>query len=625
MANGPRSIYSRRQRMAAGQYDTPLADFLDALPGYVNQFQQNQLALERQELADKRYEDSQQIAKSQREEEQRRYNKLQEDKQSARKRSDYDKIIAGISKFDFASKAIAARKYGYENEAQIFSEQAENQNSSLSELNSSIDAIGNLGENATFYDFDKIASNISPEDISMLKERDEFAYDTLVKAKSRFDNQRRTGMRTMSDDDKSNLQRHRSNIGYIEREMIKVAQKMPSIDTDNKTSQQILKALRATGVDPDNQLKTLIEQLDIQKRSVQSINDKYRIVEPNQQIIAPQIGGGEFQGGDIFEFDPVLRGDTPDIATLPESPEDASNKGNTYDLMTIASSAEVDSPEYKEAIEELAKGREIDITTPRPLGGFSLTGLVERLSESGLERERLGDEAPVMFGIDPKAKAFKLPPTEGPERYDRSLLQFNNEIDKLNTLTLNPEQYEGFGRRGANQKLIELNSAYKTRDNLVNQIKDLYKEIPKTKQYESQIKKYKEIIDKYPTGIEVVLDRKARKGKGQFKVKKGKLSKSDKMIVEKSNESLKNEGILRFSFDGKPAIIDYNDFRRLPTGQIAYLVEFENGETTFVPESDLPKNIRVEEDAPDERLIIDILNNLTGGGGLIAQPIRVAN
>ena len=58
MANGPRSIYSRRQRMAPGQYDTPLADFLDALPGYVNQFQQNQLALGRQQLADKRYEDS---------------------------------------------------------------------------------------------------------------------------------------------------------------------------------------------------------------------------------------------------------------------------------------------------------------------------------------------------------------------------------------------------------------------------------------------------------------------------------------------------------------------------------------------------------------------------------------
>ena len=74
MANGIRSIYSRRQRMAPGQYDTPLADFLDNLPGYFNQYQQNQLALERQKLADKRYEDAQEIAKEQREEEQRRYN-----------------------------------------------------------------------------------------------------------------------------------------------------------------------------------------------------------------------------------------------------------------------------------------------------------------------------------------------------------------------------------------------------------------------------------------------------------------------------------------------------------------------------------------------------------------------
>ena len=59
MANGPRSIYSRRQRMAPGQYDNPLADFLDNLPGYINQFQQNQLALERQKLQTKRYEDAQ--------------------------------------------------------------------------------------------------------------------------------------------------------------------------------------------------------------------------------------------------------------------------------------------------------------------------------------------------------------------------------------------------------------------------------------------------------------------------------------------------------------------------------------------------------------------------------------
>ncbi len=53
-----RSIYSRRQSMPAGSYETPLADFLDALPQYVNQYQQNQLALQRQQLMDKRYEDS---------------------------------------------------------------------------------------------------------------------------------------------------------------------------------------------------------------------------------------------------------------------------------------------------------------------------------------------------------------------------------------------------------------------------------------------------------------------------------------------------------------------------------------------------------------------------------------
>tara|TARA_R100001509_G_scaffold165509_1_gene147472 strand:+ start:1417 stop:3099 length:1683 start_codon:yes stop_codon:yes gene_type:complete len=61
-----RSIYSRRQSMPAGTYDNPLADFLDALPQYINQYQQNQLAQkryqdeidyrnERNRIADERY------------------------------------------------------------------------------------------------------------------------------------------------------------------------------------------------------------------------------------------------------------------------------------------------------------------------------------------------------------------------------------------------------------------------------------------------------------------------------------------------------------------------------------------------------------------------------------------
>jgi len=83
MANGLRSIYSRRQRMAPGQYDNPLADFLDRLPDYFNDYQRNQLALERQQLADKRYDDSQRIAKEQREKEENRYQERKEQQKFA--------------------------------------------------------------------------------------------------------------------------------------------------------------------------------------------------------------------------------------------------------------------------------------------------------------------------------------------------------------------------------------------------------------------------------------------------------------------------------------------------------------------------------------------------------------
>jgi len=64
MANGVKSIYSRRQRMAPGQYETPLADFLDRLPDYVGQYQAQKLeekkyndALSRQKSLDSRNEE----------------------------------------------------------------------------------------------------------------------------------------------------------------------------------------------------------------------------------------------------------------------------------------------------------------------------------------------------------------------------------------------------------------------------------------------------------------------------------------------------------------------------------------------------------------------------------------
>ena len=52
-----RSIYSARQS-SPSTYDTSFADFLDSIPQLVGQYQQNQLALEKQRLVNKRYNDS---------------------------------------------------------------------------------------------------------------------------------------------------------------------------------------------------------------------------------------------------------------------------------------------------------------------------------------------------------------------------------------------------------------------------------------------------------------------------------------------------------------------------------------------------------------------------------------
>ena len=58
MANGIRTIYSPRQRMAPGQYETPLADFLEKVPNYILQFEEMKLARDRQQLQEERYKDS---------------------------------------------------------------------------------------------------------------------------------------------------------------------------------------------------------------------------------------------------------------------------------------------------------------------------------------------------------------------------------------------------------------------------------------------------------------------------------------------------------------------------------------------------------------------------------------
>ena len=530
MPGHTRSIYSRRQRLGPTRFDNPLADFLDRLPDYFNDYQRNQLALERQQLADKRYEDSQRIAKEQRDKEQIRYDKAQEDKDKAIRKSDYNRILNALPKYDFEGKARLARRYDYEDQAQFFDAQDEAQSSSLSEIQSKVSQIQNLGPNATFYDYDKI--KISPEQINILKERDSFAYDTLVKAKGKYDNQRETNMRTMSREDQSTLKGNLANIAIIERQMIEEAKKIPSIDTDNKTAQEILNNLKKSGLDPSTNLKNLKGLLGNYQKGVDELYNKYRITAPVPETGAPT-------GTVVPAISPFIARPDYDTATetLASTRGEALNQNELVNAQYVLATEPEDSQEYKNAMDLLSQGRDIDITISRPLPG--IRGLTERLSIAGQQIQE-GEREDSGFRINPNARAFSLPPEgkDNPEYYDRVARQFEIEAGKLSTLTLNPEQYEGAGRRGANQKTIELNNALKTRDNLVSQVKDLYRQIPKTKKFAKQIKMFKDIIKNNPTGLQVTLDRDARGGKGAFKFNKGKLSKADSQLLAEINKEL---------------------------------------------------------------------------------------
>tara|TARA_Y100001937_G_scaffold123916_1_gene187704 strand:- start:4094 stop:5251 length:1158 start_codon:yes stop_codon:yes gene_type:complete len=110
MPGHTRSIYSRRQRTAPGQFDNPLADFLDRLPDYFNDYQRNQLALGRQQLADKRYEDSQKRQARMDEENKRRYDLQQKNIEINRQRADDQFIKTQVMSL------VRSGKYGVANQ-----------------------------------------------------------------------------------------------------------------------------------------------------------------------------------------------------------------------------------------------------------------------------------------------------------------------------------------------------------------------------------------------------------------------------------------------------------------------------------------------------------------------------
>ena len=339
-----RSIYSRRQSMPAGTYETPLADFLDALPQYINQYQQNQLALQRQELADKRYEDSV---------------KRQEERD---KKSDYNIVLNRIGKFNYSAMAQTARQFGYDDDALSFSNMADKQNNTLNDLRNTISAIKNLGTESTYFDYDNIMKDVTPEDINMLKERDVFSYDTLTKAKNRFDTQRKTGMRTMSQSDKTKYENYNKLYLQAENALVKAYADL-GVDIRGRSfedSSSLLKTLSESGINPTDEVRSLARDVNRFSEEIKKLDNEYKIVQPTQEIklpgeaVPPLYGQGYNvnlpEGETIETF--YTSDDLLDSSKI-DSPSSALNVEEQAEAMYTLASATPDSDEYKSAQEKL--------------------------------------------------------------------------------------------------------------------------------------------------------------------------------------------------------------------------------------------------------------------------------
>ena len=540
-----RSIYSARQS-SPSTYDTSFADFLDSIPQLVGQYQQNKLALEKQELADKRYEDSVARQTALDEQNKKRYEEQQERLREQSNRENYRFAIEGVDEFDYKTKANLAKQYRQDNDYQAFLSSAESQEEITKNIRSKINSIQNLPSDATFYDFEKF--EFSPDEMRVLKE-DTFAYNTYAKEKNKYDTQRQTGMRSLPANVKVTLDNANKLIFKAESKLIDVLERagLEGFDIEKAISAQArgedyvvpstVEGTDITSGEYGTSIKNIQREILKYRQVRDAINSEYRIKPPEAEVdkIDESDEGGGTQGqryafGDIGPFQ--------DSRFL-SSPEEASENANMVnDMFTVITSEDDTSPEYKKAMEGLTDvGAVSDITISKPLPG--ILGTRERFSIRGKDIAE-GASEDTGFRIRPDAKAFKLPPEgkDNPEYYERVANQFFQEVGDLQTLVLNPEQYSGRGEAGASSEVVDINKRLRTKDALVDQVISVYKQMPKTAKFKDQIKKLKDIIEKNPKGLEVYLDKKARKGKGEFKFRKGKISQEDKRFLASLNKDL---------------------------------------------------------------------------------------
>ena len=604
-----RSIYSRRQSMPAGTYETPLADFLDALPQYINQYQQNQLALQRQELMDKRYEDSvkRQELQDRRAEERQQINtimNLSRDFESPIDKKKY--LVKMVEDNPNLSKYFPANYL------------SNTLNEEIKFDNSVDDVIDRFTEFKALPDTQKLTNYNQLEDImsglqalrpkvrgTKYENKVNSNYTDLINEDAKL--KRISGSRfsddQMSDYLKNELEGIRTTANNLEKEFRKAEADLNKISTFNPATQQYEK-LKA-----ENELEKQLEEIGAS--NWETVNRTYNLARQrfneaeeakvnfyeNNNLIYPQIvtaeSINEAKKRDemalslssqvqsdrekeinkyISDNEPLLlnilnKGEASDelidsierftgiqeggtdydefknlkdlvaqersveeiLASAPEIAEQTRimgvlKEGEDELPTTVATTPEVVTPEAPVEEESLVATDEnvgiddsINILESKPLPG--LGGLIERLSVAGQQRAETGESG---FGIDPDAIAFDLPPEENPndpEYIDRVIRQFNQASSQLKTLTLQPEQYKGIS---PSEKLNQINKNLKIRDNLVSQIKEVFDKMPKTREFKDQLEAIRSIIENNPTGLQATLDKNARGGKGEFKIKEGK-------------------------------------------------------------------------------------------------------
>tara|TARA_R110000737_G_scaffold73221_1_gene101649 strand:+ start:802 stop:2526 length:1725 start_codon:yes stop_codon:yes gene_type:complete len=500
-----RSIYSNRQAQAPGSYETPLADFLDALPGYVNQYQQNK-------LQEQRYNDTQKIASDRRDLEQTRYDsalKRQEDKDT---RNNYYKILEGIPKFDYNARKTTAGVFGFDDEVKTYDELINTQGESMTQLRSKINDIQNLSTESTFYQFDDLVSDIDPKSREMLKATDSRAYGILLSAEQKFDQQRSTNMRAMPTQIKTELANANSQKSYIEREMIKVAQKMPSIDTNDKTAQEILKALRATGVDPTGQLRTLKGQLTAFENTIDSINNDYSIKRPVNELPGKKVPPSITQDGvsiPTYDVDALYDSEQLLANTAPKNASKAEQSLDLQGARYIMATEPEGSPEYESAQEmmnEFNELKETDIGTPKITSALEnpFLNIIEKLSIAGKEKEETGRRG---IGIRPGAKASRLLPEKDitPDYFESIIDNAESAVSESGAekrFTVgglqNPKNSQQYYGGDINVAIAAENSKLAGRDRTIKDAKSALRVMPKTKSYAKQIKRLTKLIKDNP-------------------------------------------------------------------------------------------------------------------------------